>query len=83
MAHWVQYSVSAPRALVPAAGVVRCEVLERFKDGLGRELVRIGTERPDGVESLEGLTEFVVPAAGWVGVRKCRGLNYLELGRVI
>jgi len=47
----------------PMAGVIRCEVLERFQDATGREMVRVGTAKPDGVESVEGLSEFVVPVA--------------------
>lgn len=45
----------------PASGMICCEVLERFKDVAGREVARVGTENPSGVESVEGLTEFVVP----------------------
>jgi hypothetical protein len=44
----------------PQVGMVRCEALARWKDAIGRELVRITTVRPDGLESTEGLTEFVV-----------------------
>jgi hypothetical protein len=44
----------------PQPGVARCEVLERFRDALGRELVRISLARPDGIESTDGLSEFVV-----------------------
>ena len=43
----------------PTNGVVRCEVLGTWKNPEGRELVRITTRR-DGVESTEGLSEFVV-----------------------
>lgn len=44
----------------PAFGIICCEVLERFKDAAGREVARISTENPWGVEALEGLSEFVV-----------------------
>ena len=47
----------------PTTGMICCEVLERIKDESGRELVRVGTEQPSGVESLEGFSEFVVLAA--------------------
>jgi len=43
----------------PLAGSVRCEQLAAWRDARGRELVRITTGR-DGVESTEGLSEFVV-----------------------
>ena len=46
----------------PVAGGVGCEVLQRYRDEKGKEVVRITTERPCPVESTKGLTEFVVPA---------------------
>jgi hypothetical protein len=47
----------------PTPGVVRCEIVERLQDEKGRELVRICTEKPDGIESTEGLREFTVAAS--------------------
>lgn len=47
----------------PAPGVVRCEIVRRFRDEKGRDLVRICTKRPDGIESTAGLQEFTVMAA--------------------
>jgi hypothetical protein len=47
----------------PAAGSVGCEVLERYQDENGQEVLRISTEKPGFVESTKGLTEFVVPAS--------------------
>jgi hypothetical protein len=44
----------------PQRGVLRCEVIARWRDADGRDLVRV-TAR-DGVESSEGLSEFVVLA---------------------
>ncbi len=43
----------------PCDGVIACEVLGTLKDH-GRELSRISTERPWGVESVEGKQEFIV-----------------------
>jgi hypothetical protein len=43
----------------PQPGVIRCDILARFQDPNGRELVRVRTE----VESAEGLSEFVVLAS--------------------
>jgi len=43
----------------PQPGLIRCEVLERWRSSDGRELVRVTTE----VESTEGLVEFVVLAS--------------------
>jgi hypothetical protein len=41
----------------PRSGEVQCEVLSQSADGRGRELVHI---RVPGIESTEGLSEFVV-----------------------
>jgi len=46
----------------PREGIVRCQILDRSRDNNGRELIRITTDRPDIVESNEGLSEFVVLA---------------------
>ena len=43
----------------PAQGVVRCDAFAEWQDPKGRNLVKITTKR-DGVESTEGLSEFVV-----------------------
>jgi len=50
----------APDSEYPQPGGVRCEILARWRDTRGRELVRITTEKPDHVESTNGLSEFVV-----------------------
>jgi hypothetical protein len=47
----------------PRPGIVRCFVLNRYQNDKGEELVRIGTGKPDGIESKEGLSEFTVPAS--------------------
>lgn len=44
----------------PRLGSMPCEVLARWRDSSGRELVRISTANPLGDESAEGLSEFVV-----------------------
>jgi hypothetical protein len=44
----------------PTMGKIPCEVLETFKDATGRELVRVSTEKPCGIDSAEGLAEFIV-----------------------
>lgn len=44
----------------PQPGTARCTVLTRWRDEGGRELVNISTAKPDGIESSEGLSEFVV-----------------------
>ena len=45
----------------PQSGSVRCEVLAEWRDASGRQLVRVSTSRPDGIESIDGVSEFLVP----------------------
>ena len=47
----------------PRLAAVPCEILGRFQDEKGRELVRVSIEQPCCVESTEGLSEFVVLAS--------------------
>jgi hypothetical protein len=47
-------------SIYPLPGHASCEVLERWRDVRGCELVRVSTARPWGIESTEGLSEFVV-----------------------
>ncbi len=49
-----------PEHTYPMRGIIRCEILEQWRDPDGRELVRVTTEQPDYVESKDGRTEFVV-----------------------
>jgi len=49
-----------PEDSYPMSGVIRCEILEQWREPDGRDLVRVTTERPDDVETKEGITEFVV-----------------------
>jgi len=44
----------------PQRGVVAGEVIHRSIDAAGREVIRINTERPWRVESVEGVTQFEV-----------------------
>lgn len=44
----------------PQAGGVACEVLARWQDASGRNLVRVTTDIPYSIESTEGLSQFVV-----------------------
>jgi len=44
----------------PQAGGARCTILDRWSDVNSRELVRVSTVKPDGIESIEGWSEFVV-----------------------
>src|SRR5260370_26417835 len=51
----------------PQPGVIRCQVLTRWRDSQGYEFARISADRPDTVESTEGLSEFIVLASQLVG----------------
>jgi len=50
------------RSTYPQMGSVRCRVLAQSRDATGRALVCISTLWPDGIESTEGKSEFVVTA---------------------
>lgn len=47
-------------SVYPQRGVAACEILERRTDHEGREVVRISTRKPYGIESTEGITDFTV-----------------------
>ncbi len=44
----------------PRPGEIACEVQSEWKDAVGHSFARVGTTRPDGVESTAGLSEFVI-----------------------
>jgi hypothetical protein len=46
----------------PRPGTVRCEILRRYHNEKGRELVCITTDRPLCIDSTEGASEFTVLA---------------------
>ena len=41
---------------------MRCEILKRYQNDKGQDLVCITTNRPFSVETTEGLSEFTVSA---------------------
>jgi len=47
-------------SVYPQPGWVGCEILARWKDASGRELLRVSTATPGWVNSTEELSEFVV-----------------------
>jgi len=47
----------------PTPGFVACEVIERYRNENGLELVRVSTVKPYHIESTEGLSEFTVSAS--------------------
>jgi len=46
----------------PRRGVIAAEIVGRSVDATGRETIRVNTERPWGVESVDSVTQFEVPA---------------------
>lgn len=44
----------------PHAGVAACEVLATWRDDDGREMARITIARPFDIESIDGVSEFVI-----------------------
>ena len=46
----------------PQPGTIACEIVRRWRDAGGRELVTVDTERPSGVQSATGQTRFDLPA---------------------
>jgi hypothetical protein len=47
----------------PTPGSVACEVVERYQNEKGQELVRVSTVKPFYIESIEGLSEFIISAS--------------------
>jgi hypothetical protein len=54
------------RSAYPQPGVIAAEVVRRSRDAAGREVFQIDTERPWGVESIDGVTQFDVPSESLV-----------------
>ena len=53
------------RTAYPQPGVIVGEVVERSRNPEGREMVRINTERPYGVCSVDGTAQFEVFVESW------------------
>jgi len=47
----------------PTPGLVPCEVVDRYQNEKGQELVRVSTVKPCDIESTEGICEFTVSAS--------------------
>jgi len=48
------------RTSYPRRGIIACEILSSSQDATGRRILLVGTERPWGVESIDGSTRFQV-----------------------
>lgn len=44
----------------PRRGVFACDVLRRWRDSNGREIATVNTEKPWGIKSTDGQTQFEV-----------------------
>jgi len=65
----------------PQQGIIACEIVRRSRDA-AREIVRISSERPWLVESVDGLTEFdVLPDALVDSIGETSPLRVLTLDR--
>ena len=49
-----------PESAYPQPGVAACELLEQFQDAQERRVARITIDKPWGLESTSGGTEFIV-----------------------
>lgn len=47
-------------AAYPQPGVIACEIVNRYRDTSGREIVTVDTSRPWYIESVQGSTQFAV-----------------------
>lgn len=42
----------------PQEGIIACKVIKKWKDKDGRSIFTVDTEKPWGVDTIEGLTQF-------------------------
>jgi hypothetical protein len=52
-----------PTSTYSQSGELGCEVEAQWQDTEGRFLIRVNTQRPWGIESIAGITSFVVLAS--------------------
>jgi hypothetical protein len=52
-----------PTSAYPRSGAIDCEVQDRWTSKRGVALARVSTDKPWGIESSEGLSDFVVAAS--------------------
>src|SRR5262245_35112263 len=48
------------KTIYPQPGKIAGEIVERHREATGREIIRFDTERPWGVGSIEGVTQFEI-----------------------
>jgi hypothetical protein len=44
----------------PQPGAIACEIVKQWQDVNGREIVSVNTEKPYGIETLDGVSRFDV-----------------------
>lgn len=54
------------RTTYPQPGVIACEIAGRRRNATGREVILVDTERPWGVESVDGAMRFEVESASLI-----------------
>jgi len=42
----------------PADGAIRCEIINEWVDNEGRKLITVSTEKPDYIETVDGINQF-------------------------
>ena len=45
-------------SIFPADGVIRCEIINEWIDDNGRKLITVSTEKPDCIETVDGINQF-------------------------
>ncbi len=43
---------------LPQAGIIRCELIEKYQDEDGRSIATVSTMEPDAVETIDGIQQF-------------------------
>jgi hypothetical protein len=67
----------------PTPGSIACEILARWQDACGRQLVRITTALPFDLHSTDGLSEFVVLSKQFLDTKRRRMTeSFIDLSAV-
>jgi len=52
-----------PESTYPQPGTVTCEIVSRYQSDAGNDLANITISRPNSLETVDGITEFVVSSS--------------------
>ena len=47
------------KSIVPQDGIIRCEIIRKWEEK-GESLIKASTDKPDAVETSEGITTFIL-----------------------